>query len=522
MQPLAALYARVSTLQQEQEATIDSQVAAVETFAQAHGYHLLRDYYFLDCAVSGAQLARPALDRLRDLAPEGLFQVLLCYSPDRLARQYGYLWVLLHELQQVGIQVLFVNQPIMADDPQSQLFLGMQGLFGEYERAMITERLRRGKLYRVRQGQLQSPVAPYGYRYVPVREAGGGHWEVVPHEAAIVRRIYTWYLEQGWTMRQIVVRLQELGAETPPRGRRWQLSTVQDILKNEDYTGQAYYNRTCANYEGVGRPKRFGRGLKRTAQRVPRPPEEWISIQVPALIAHEVWQRVQEQLTVNRRFASRHNTQHHYLLRSLLVCDICGRILVGRTSGSRVTYYCSDRGADRNPDVPKHHRGIAAEVIEPLVWEAVSNLLRNPALLEQAWSAEEKTETGEETSALRDRLGALDRQWERLIDLYQEGQVTHEELTVRKRRLDQQREHVEQQMHQHRHQEQAEQRKQQQLQGFAAFCQRIEANLTNPTPELQREVIRLLIDHIVVGEHEIVIKHIVPTDDDCRLRPEHR
>ena len=57
------------------------------------------------------------------------------------------------------------------------------------------------------------------------------------------------------------------------------------------------------------------------------------------------------------------------------------------------------------------------------------------------------------------------------------------------------------------------------LQTFANFCQQIEAGLDHPTPELQQEVIRLLIDHVVVGPDEIVIKHIVPTDDDCRLLP---
>ena len=63
----------------------------------------------------------------------------------------------------------------------------------------------------------------------------------------------------------------------------------------------------------------------------------------------------------------------------------------------------------------------------------------------------------------------------------------------------------------------SEQVKQQLIDDFEQYCQRIQANLENPTPELKQEVIRLLIDHIVVGENEIVIKHIVPTDDDCRL-----
>ena len=93
MNALAAIYARVSTLQQEQEATIESQVAELEKHAGEKGYRLSKECYFLDQAVSGAKLARPALDRLRDLAAEGLFETVLCLSPDRLSRQYAHQWI---------------------------------------------------------------------------------------------------------------------------------------------------------------------------------------------------------------------------------------------------------------------------------------------------------------------------------------------------------------------------------------------------------------------------------------------
>lgn len=94
------------------------------------------------------------------LAAERLFDVVLCYSPDRLARHYAHQWVLLDELRRVGVEVIFVNQPAAPEGPQGQLFLGIQGLFAEYKRVQITERLRRGKLYSMRQGKLVSPTQP--------------------------------------------------------------------------------------------------------------------------------------------------------------------------------------------------------------------------------------------------------------------------------------------------------------------------------------------------------------------------
>ena len=106
MSIIAALYARVSTPTQEEEATIDSQVAAIEGYMQQKGYELPAEFYFLDKAISGALLERPALDQLRHLAAERAFTVLVCYSPGRLARNYPHLWVVMDELQRQGVTVV--------------------------------------------------------------------------------------------------------------------------------------------------------------------------------------------------------------------------------------------------------------------------------------------------------------------------------------------------------------------------------------------------------------------------------
>jgi site-specific DNA recombinase len=524
MQTLAALYARVSTLQQEQEATIDSQVAAIENYAQGQGYRLSKELYFLDQAVSGAQLDRSALNRLRDLAPEGMFSVVLCLSPDRLARQYAHQWVVINELQRVGVKVIFIGQPVLEENPQSQLLLGIQGLFAEYERAMITERLRRGKLYRVRQGRLVNPVAPYGYRYIPVSEPGGGQWEIEPIEAKVVKRIYQWYTqESGTTLWDIVIRLQGMGAAAPPRGRAWQFSTVQAILKQADYTGQAYYNRTQTSSEVIGRTRKIGRGYKSRPVHLPRPKEEWIPVRVPAIITEETWKEAQERLAMKQRFARRNN-KNFYLLRSLLVCRVCGYTLIGRTAHERKTYGCAHGGKQRSPDMPIHKCVIVAELIETAVWKAVVELLDDPRLILDAWQNQFDSQEAlpGEAQRIRNRMKTIERQWQRLIDLFQDEQIDKGEFVRRKAQLDQERATIQQRLEQLERQRNHEQKKEQMVQDFSTYCRQIKAGLANPTPEVQQDIIRLLIDHVVVGEDEIVIKHIVPTDDDCRLLPGRR
>jgi hypothetical protein len=227
---------------------------------------------------------------------------------------------------------------------------------------------------------------------------------------------------------------------------------------------------------------------------------------------------------MNQKFAARNNKQHFYLLRGLLVCDVCGRTLTGRTSKGRVSYYCTNRGKNRQPDVPPHSRSIAGRIVESLVWEALSNLLRHPTLLADAWQSHNDLADAEpdEADRLQTRQRTLERQWTRLLDAFQNGLLDKDELACRKARLDEERQRLEHRLQQLNNQARREQAKAQMLQDFATFCRQVEATLTNPTPELQQEVIRLLIDHIVVEKDAIVIKHIIPTDDDCRLLPGRR
>jgi len=106
-----ALYARVSTSQQEKEATIKSQIALLLAYAKERDYLVPDEYQFTDQAISGSKLARPGLDSLRDLATTGTLQIVLCLSPDRLARNFGIQQVVLDELDRNGVKVIFLNQP---------------------------------------------------------------------------------------------------------------------------------------------------------------------------------------------------------------------------------------------------------------------------------------------------------------------------------------------------------------------------------------------------------------------------
>ncbi len=519
---IAALYARVSTPTQEEEATIEAQVAAIEGYIQQHGYHLAQEHYFLDSAVSGARLDRPALDQLRHLAADHAFTVLVCYSPDRLARNYPHQWVVMDELQRHGVRVEFVNQPALGDNSHAQLLLGVQGLFAEYERAMIKERLRLGRLYKLRSGQSMPNTPPYGYHYLPASEAGGGRWVIDEREAAMVRQLFDWYTgPEHCTIRQITARLEEANRPLLRRGRHWQYSVVLGLLQQPAYLGRVYANRVRILPETVGTPRQTGRGLRKAAQSEARPAEEWIELHVPVLLERAVWEQAQERIAMNKRFAPRNNTRNFYLLRGLLVCGTCGYTLQGRTNGTRQYYACREGHAHRTTDVAAHTCHIAAHLLEPLVWQTIADLLADPARIAAAWEAEQAATdtTPDEVGRLQARLRKLEQQWVRVVDAFQEGLLEKEDLAQRKQQFDHARATLSARIAylERHHAQQAA--KAALMADFAQFCEQIQHALVDPTPETKREVLRLLVERIVVEEEEITIHHIIPSFENCRLRP---
>jgi site-specific DNA recombinase len=521
----AALYARVSTSQQEEQGTITSQVTALRERIAEDGCHLDPAHEFTDDGVSGSHLARPALDRLRDIACEGAFDVLYVLSPDRLARRYAHQYVVLEELSRWGVEVVFLNQPRIGDSPEDRLLVQILGVLAEYERELIRDRLRRGKLYKARQGQVFAVAPAYGYHYVPVDQPGGGRWEINESEAIFVRRIFHWCAEEQLSIQAICRRLngEEEGFErVPPRkAQRWLSTTVGTILRRHAYTGTAYYNRTRRDSSRtIGQPKERGRGLRTATCRVERDREEWIPVAVPQIIPFPLWEQAQVQLDVNKKFASRNNKQHFYLLRGLLVCGMCGRTLAGRTyANGSVRYYCTNQGPNRSLAEPCSCSPLDGDIIESLIWQAVTELLTDPQLILDYYLSRQDEEdvTPYELKRTRQELSQVEKQDRRLLDAYQAAVIELDELTSRRRALEQQRQVLESRVFELEQLAQQQARQEALASDLVEFCENINSVLQSPTPEEKQQVLRLVVDHILVGKEQLTIKHIVPLAGDRRL-----
>ena len=516
-----AIYARVSTERQEREQTIESQLALLRAWVQAQGHALNPDHVFTDEGYSGSRLDRPGLDALRDAAREAAFQAVAVLSPDRLARRYAYQVLLLEELRRVGCQVVFLHHPI-SDDPNDQLLLQIQGAIAEYERALLAERFRRGKLQKARAGQYVGGKAPYGYRYVPKREGVPGHLVIDEPEATVVRMLYRWLIDERLTIRQILKRL-NFGPWYPRSGRHpWSPSTVHHILADPVYVGMAYANRYRYVLPKQPRAPRGPRTNEASCRQL-KPASDWIPIPVPALVDQTTFDLAQAQLGRNSALSFRHNTRHAYLLRCLLTCGTCGLAMYGvtrrsGTAGRELRYYdCHGKDpvlSARERRCPR--RAVRAEELEATVWAHLAQLLADPerllAQFEQFARAvlEGDAQAQAEHRQLDQRLERLGREERRLLDAYQAEVISLAELAERRALLEQRRRSLLTHREQWEHLHQERLRAQAVLGSLATFCERIGARLAEATFPEQQAILQLLIERIIVNEDTLEIRHVIP------------
>jgi site-specific DNA recombinase len=527
-----AVYARVSTTRQAQAQTIEQQLDRLRAAVAERGWVLDGQHVYRDDGYSGAGLGRPGLDRLRDHAALADLDVVLVTAPDRLARNYVHQVLLIEELAGHGCQMEFLDRP-MSNDPHDQLLLQIRGAVAEYERTLIAERMRRGRLAKLRAGALLPWTRPpFGYRVDPERPRDAAAVRVEPGEAVLVAQLFDWYLEPQATLYRLARRLTGLGVATPTGKPRWNVASVRWILRNPAYAGRALTNRTrvvpARQRKSAMQPA--GPGLSHA----PRPPEDWIEVPVPQIVSGETFAQVQAKLDVNQQSAAR-NTRHEYLLRALVSCGACRLSCTARQSAAGYRYYLCRGHTDALRAAQGQRcssRYIPAGQLDELVWADLCALLTDPAQVTHALQRARSgawlpQELQARQAAIRQALGQLDRQQQRLLDAYLAEVVGLPELERKRQELDRRHATLLAQ------QCQLEAAAQQRLEltavagGIEAFCQTVRAGLATATFTQRRQLAELLIDRVIVTGSDIEIRYVLPTSPDgphrpfCQLRKDH-
>ena len=396
MNRMAAIYARVSSDRQRQERTIASQVEALRDKARADGWVIPEEWMFCDDGYTGAVLARPGLERLRDLAAEGRIDAVLVYAPDRLSRRYAYQVLLLEEFSRSGVRVEFVRGP-QDKSPEGELLLQIQGMIAEYDRANIAERTRRGKRHNGKLGRVNVlSGAPYGYHYIKKTEFSDAYYEIRAEQAEVVRRIFEMYAYKGLSLHSIARTLVEEGIPTSTGKALWGRSTIWRMLRNPAYNGKACFGKTeRVPTTKLTRPARLqGNGTIGRLNARDRPREEWIEIPVPALVDETTFRCVGSEAPGRKQAlleATYHATAWQFstrsLLQGLLHCSNCSYAYYrtgSRSKGRVIQYYrCTGSDARRFANGPVcSHKPVRQDFLDDLVWTHVVDLLNSPSLIE--------------------------------------------------------------------------------------------------------------------------------------------
>lgn len=428
----AAIYCRVSTDEQAEKGnSLPSQLERCKRYADKIGYQVVAE---LSDDISGMVRVqeRPGGNRLLSLLDTGDIDAVIVYRLDRLSRDLVEVQFIAQSIRDDYEAELHVEEiGEIRDDDTGDFSLFMYGFNAKREHKDITERTIRGKYEKAsgnaKKNQPPKPVMtghpPYGYKREGKRE--DAKMFIFEPDAKNVRSIFEWYVNGDGgngplSLNAIASKLDADGIGTPEyrsnAAQYWIPATIKNILNNPIYTGVTHY----------GKSKMIGKGKKK--RRVKQPRDEWVEIPVPelAIIPRSLYDAAQVRGKRNLE-RSRRNQQHEYLLTGHFRCGACNSAMAGnvtRAHGCESLYYrCGNHWRNRNGQgCANSGKTIAVNKAEPVVWEWVSNLIKDDETLLaglRRMAEQREQETAPKQERLRRiiaELGKVDAKITRLVN----------------------------------------------------------------------------------------------------------
>lgn len=356
----AALYARVSSVAQRDQHTIESQLRVLPEFVARRGWALVGKAYIDDgrTAKAGHLEKREAFTRLLADAAAGKFDVVVVVDLDRLTRSEDLTerGQVLGAFQRAGVKLAIAATGQVLDLATSggDLFASLQAFFAAEENRKRRERSIRGRAESIRRGRNPAGPTPYGLTF----DTATG-WAIVEAQAAIVRECYQRVLagESGPTIGG------DLEARGIPskRGGRW-AAGVWRIVTSPTYRGE---------FQASG----------------PDGP----AIAVPPIVDDVLWYAAQDAMKrAGRRGLDR--TKHAYLVAKLARCGCCGDPIWTAPASPfkaggklrRAYYTCPSRRYPRHGRARCELGYLFVEEIDRRVWAAVVEVLSSPTMVARA------------------------------------------------------------------------------------------------------------------------------------------
>jgi site-specific DNA recombinase len=289
--------------------------------------------------------------------------------------------------------------------------------------------------------------APFGYRYVSVREGGGqARFEPVAEQARVVQQIFSWIGRDRCSLAEVCRRLHAGGMPSATGKTIWSREAVWHVLQNPAYMGQAAYGKTHMTPRGKKSRLRAARGHPTLPRRsnAPKPtnPKEWVLVAVPALVDVALFRAAHAQLEENRSRARQGRRRPGYLLQGLCSCSKCGYAYYGKTlrqlgAGGQMRdflyYRCSGSDGYRfGGERMCSNAQIQGNLLDMTIWSEISKLLIDPRRVEL--EHQDRTKNAallDNLETLRSHKAKLEHAVVRLIDSFAEGLIEKDQFTSR-------------------------------------------------------------------------------------------
>ena len=331
-----AAYCRVSTDSDEQATSYEAQIEHYTEYISKNPDWVLAGI-FADEGITGTNTKkRTEFNRMIDECMDGNIDMIITKSISRFARNTLDCLKYIRQLKEKNIPVFFEKESINTMDSKGEVLLTIMASLAQQESQSLSQNIKLGLQYRYQQGHVQVNHN----RFLGYTKDADGHLIIDPDQAEIVRRIYREYLE-GFSMDKIAAGLERDGILTGAGKAKWHTSTINKILRNEKYMGDALLQKTyTTDFLTKKRIKNNG-----------TVPQYYVEDDHEAIIDSETFDMVQQEMIRRRKTSSRYSGVD--IFASRLVCGECGsyygaKVWHSNSKYRRVIYQCNHKYHEGN------------------------------------------------------------------------------------------------------------------------------------------------------------------------------
>lgn len=405
-----AAYCRVSTDQDDQLLSLETQKAHYESWIQGHSDWEYAGLYY-DEGLSGTKMdTRPSLLRMMEDCKHGLIDYVITKSVSRLARNTADFLTIVRTLLDLGIPIYFEKENIDTGSMENELMLSIMSSIAESESVSISENNKWSIQRKFKNGTYKCSYPPYGYDW----DKKNGEMVVNPEQAEIVRYIFAQTLA-GVGTHDIAKDLMAKGVPTK-KGGKWTGHTVNGIIRNEKYTGDCLFQKTYTDSSFVRR-----RNLGELDQYYVEDHHEAIISREDYEAANDVIDRRRQEKGIE---LDNGKYQNRYPLSGKVICGECGGTFKRKTYTHKVVLACTQHIDDKEKCSMKY---VDLEAVEVAFATMMNRLVygRNKVLrpFYEALQQSNQTEALLKIHDIQEQLDALVEKKQTIKGLFAKGVI---------------------------------------------------------------------------------------------------